>query len=380
MYGSWGVFYDIFKLNLPRGSFGGDKWISYYYTLDTPNFENLRDSAPNCPPSCPGTLIRTFDFRAVSVTAGLDVEKPGQFKPMRTQELSFGLERQLNNVMATSIRFVHKQLDRAIDDIGDLDADGEVYIIANPGEASPIARVRQPADADPAEGDPQLRRIEATLDKRLSNRWMFTAATSGAGSTATTRASSSRTRTAAPTRTSRHFDYPSMMFDQKGTAGLDRCRPIGRTRSRPSSSTSSPSERPSASTSTWPAACPSRARVAISRGSNYPLNYLGRNSDGRRMCNRRPTCICSTKSGSATSGLQFSFNVFNVFNQEAAVSKFSTYQRTNEHAARRRRLYRGELDFAQLIAQQGIEQDPRFLQNNGFQAPIAARFGVRFLF
>ncbi len=33
-----------------------------------------------------------------------------------------------------------------------------------------------------------------------------------------------------------------------------------------------------------------------------------------------------------------------------------------------------------MITQQGIEQDPRFLMNNGFQAPIAARFGVRFLF
>src|SRR5262249_43305239 len=39
VYGSWGIFYDIFKLNLPRGSFGGDKWINCYYTLDTPNFE-----------------------------------------------------------------------------------------------------------------------------------------------------------------------------------------------------------------------------------------------------------------------------------------------------------------------------------------------------
>ena len=27
-YGSWGVFYDVFKLELPRGSFGGQKWIS----------------------------------------------------------------------------------------------------------------------------------------------------------------------------------------------------------------------------------------------------------------------------------------------------------------------------------------------------------------
>ncbi len=37
VYGSWGVFYDIMKLNLPRGSFGGEKWLEYYYTLDTPN-------------------------------------------------------------------------------------------------------------------------------------------------------------------------------------------------------------------------------------------------------------------------------------------------------------------------------------------------------
>ena len=34
-YGSWGVFYDIFKLQLPLGSFGGDKWLEYYYTLDS---------------------------------------------------------------------------------------------------------------------------------------------------------------------------------------------------------------------------------------------------------------------------------------------------------------------------------------------------------
>src|SRR5262249_1647959 len=28
-YASWGMFYDIFKLELPQGSFGGQKWISY---------------------------------------------------------------------------------------------------------------------------------------------------------------------------------------------------------------------------------------------------------------------------------------------------------------------------------------------------------------
>ena len=35
--GSWGIFYDIFKLELPLGSFGGQKWLEHYDTLDTPD-------------------------------------------------------------------------------------------------------------------------------------------------------------------------------------------------------------------------------------------------------------------------------------------------------------------------------------------------------
>ena len=63
--GSWGVFYDIFKLELPRGSFGGDKWLAYYYTLDTFNWPTLVDGA-NCPPACNGTLIRGTDSTSVT--------------------------------------------------------------------------------------------------------------------------------------------------------------------------------------------------------------------------------------------------------------------------------------------------------------------------
>ena len=27
LYGNWGIYYDIFKLELPQGSFGGQKWL-----------------------------------------------------------------------------------------------------------------------------------------------------------------------------------------------------------------------------------------------------------------------------------------------------------------------------------------------------------------
>ena len=192
IYASWGVFYDIFKLNLPRGSFGGEKWISYYYTLDTPIFESLRDS-PGCPPACPGTPFPSVDFRAVSVNPGVDVENPGQLKPMRSQEMSFGYEHQLSRLIAARFRFVHKQLDRAIDDIGDLcppsicGAGAEAYIIANPGEGlvnvfdistgtslfKPQGFGANPVLITMPKAARRYNSFEISLDRQLSDRYMY---------------------------------------------------------------------------------------------------------------------------------------------------------------------------------------------------------------
>ena len=38
VYGSIGKYYDVMKYEMPRGSFGGDKWVDYFYTWDNPNF------------------------------------------------------------------------------------------------------------------------------------------------------------------------------------------------------------------------------------------------------------------------------------------------------------------------------------------------------
>ena len=66
MFGNWGVFYDIFKLELPRGSFGGDKWLDYNYTLDTAQLAEP-GGRRSCPPACPGTLIQRTDRLPSSV-------------------------------------------------------------------------------------------------------------------------------------------------------------------------------------------------------------------------------------------------------------------------------------------------------------------------
>jgi hypothetical protein len=72
--------------------------------------------------------------------------------------------------------------------------------------------------------------------------------------------------------------------------------------------------------------------------------------------------------------------VLNLFNQDTAVSKYSTYQKTNGVVPDERLFYTGQQTLASLITSQNVVKDPRFLMDNSFQAPILARFGVKFTF
>ena len=81
-----------------------------------------------------------------------------------------------------------------------------------------------------------------------------------------------------------------------------------------------------------------------------------------------------------TRALQVSLNVLNLFNQDTAISKASTYQYTGGVRPDEAAFYAGQQTLASLITSQGVIQSPAFLMNNGFQAPIAARVGVKFLF
>ena len=135
----------------------------------------------------PGTLIRgPIDFRHPSF--GADAIDP-DLKPMRQQEATAGIEHQLNDLMALSARYVHKQVDRAIEDTGSLDADGnEIYVIANPGEGLTALAFTEPGRGA-AEGQARLRlgrvRVrEAAREQLVPARELHC----GAGCSATTRA------------------------------------------------------------------------------------------------------------------------------------------------------------------------------------------------
>ena len=115
--------------------------------------------------------------------------------------------------------------------------------------------------------------------------------------------------------------------------------------------------------------------------SNYPNQYLGRGSDGRTdMFSQTDVFLQHGFKMGGGRRLELNFTLFNLFNEGAGVSKYSTYQKSNGINFKETDFYAHKLDFSQLIAAQKVLQDPRFLQYNAFQLPVSARFGVKFIF
>ena len=381
-YASWGMFYDIFKLELPRGSFGGDKWLEYYYTLDTFDWTSLV-SSPNCPPACSGTLIRgPIDFRHPSF--GSDAIEP-DLKPMRMQEAAVGLEHQLAINMAASVRYLHKQIDRAIEDTGALDAAGnEIYIIANPGEG-----LTELAYTNPNVNLPKPVRdydaVEFAFDKRYSDNWSARLSYMWSrlyGNYSGLSQGDENGRTSP--NVGRLFDYPAMMFDQKGQpvfGPLPTDRPhqfkLQAIYSLPFGTSFGVNEFVSSGV-------PVSRELGIFPPNNFPVNYLGRGSDGRTDVYSQTDLYVQHefKVGGGDRRLQLSLNVLNLFDQSASIGKWVTYQlqSTNGINIDETAFYRGQLDFDQLIRQQGVQKDPRFLEDSWYQFPITARVGVKFIF
>ena len=61
-----------------------------------------------------------------------------------------------------------------------------------------------------------------------------------------------------------------------------------------------------------------------------------------------------------------------------AINKYMTEHKTNGISFDEKSFYLGQVDFAPLLAV--MAKNPQFLKDNGFQSPLSARVGVRFLF
>jgi hypothetical protein len=161
VFGSYGKFFDIMKLNVAISSFGGQYWNDCAYLLNTsdlssivPAFNSANrycgqgfDSTgnpdntieANWAGSAPAglTFIENLNYRTFPTTCSTcSVTSTGVtpgLKPFSQHESVFGMDYQLRHNLALEVRWDRRRLDHAIED-SSLYAGGETFVIGNPGE------------------------------------------------------------------------------------------------------------------------------------------------------------------------------------------------------------------------------------------------------
>ncbi|HSK10459.1 MAG TPA: TonB-dependent receptor [Vicinamibacterales bacterium] len=388
-YGSWGMFYDTFKLELPRGSFGGDKWIDYFYTLDSfdwPNFVPEGGCTTNCGG---GTFIEQLDRRHPSNDPDSPTIEP-DLKPMRSQEFTLGLDHELTQSLSVGVRYVHKQLDQAIEDVGVLVPGlGEVFYIANPGRG--IAQnILGPGYPALPEAVRDYDSVEFRVKKRFSQNWGLDTSYRWSklyGNYSGLASSDEVTVTAeqgASGRTSpnvnRFFDALIMSFDQEGREVLGR---LG---------TDRPHQFKANGFYSFPFGTTVGLGYYLASGTPVtreasvqfvPVQYLGRLSDGRTPRLSSTDLVLQHEIRFGDRRIELSMNVLNLFDQDTATSLFNTQTR-DDVAIGLDEYFAGQVNVQdrinQQVAEEGLRLDPRFLMANSFQPPRAIRFGAKFRF
>ena len=225
--------------------------------------------------------------------------------------------------MAVGIRYVHKNIIRAIEDTGFLLPDGsEGYVIANPGEgltslaftnpSSPLPKAIRDYDA-----------VEASFDKRLSSNWYFR------GSYTWSRLYgnySGLTQSDEAGRTSPNVGRGVRLPDDD-VPGWRRSRLGPLATDRPHQLKANFIYQFGFGTSVGvneyiASGLPVSREIGIFPTSNYPVNYLGRLSDGRTPTfSQTDLFVQHTFKVGGNKGLQFSLNVLNLLNQDTAVEQ-----------------------------------------------------------
>ena len=408
LYGSFGKYYDVTKYEMPRGSFGGDKWVDFFFTFDSPD-PSLNDAA-SCRtgnntifdrPECPaGTFIELLDRRlnsadpAVSEALGFPLVDPN-LKPMENYEFQVGLDHQLNSDIQLGARYVHKEVNRAIEDVGLLvPGIGEVYVIANPGEGVtvgddlgdlPYAKPRRDYDA-----------LELTFDKRFSNNWSIRAyytlsrlygnysglantdENNNVGSPRANRLRNNGTGGRLSPNVSRLYDVPGSMYDQNGDfvygrLATDRTHQLG---------------------AQFLYSFPIGFNVGVNQyiGSGTPISTIGRipinnffypygrgDLGETSWLTQTDLSVYYTLTFSRGLNLSFGLTVLNLFDEDTATRTWARRQQQD--------LEIGDEDFltgfnyAEELAVLGAEGlDTRFGIDDSFQLPRELRFTVKFEF
>jgi hypothetical protein len=390
VYGSYGEFYDVMKYEMPRGSFGGDIYLTYYYAIDDPTIFNTLSTYgyPTDPSKLPGRFFEGVNWRIPSNDPEDSTVDP-ELKPMKQRMVDVGFEYSINPTLVASWRYTNRRLIRTIEDIGTLTPEGEIYYIANPGEGL----VADPANWEPGfPTTPKAKReydaVEMRLDQRFSNNYQFAASYTWArqfGNYSGLASSDENGRTSP--NVNRYFDVPWLGYTEKGVMaegllGTDRPHTfkffgaynlknkLGATTFSPSFSLFS--------------GIPLTSQIdVISSTPAYPYGRgdLGRTpiftqTDFNVMHEFKPF------KNNESIGLRFELTIFNLWNTSKVTNRYTTML----HEDTPRITFDNDADIfkgfntKQLISDQQRDLAPAFGLANGWQDPRTLRIQVAFTF
>jgi hypothetical protein len=390
IYGSWGDFYDVMKYEMPRGSFGGDIYLTYFYALDDPTvFNTLRNYGyPSDPSKLPGRFFEGVNWRIPSNDPSNNTVDP-KLKPMKQRMIDFGYDYSINPTLVASVRYTNRRLIRTIEDVGTLGSEGEIYYIANPGEGLTI---------DPktwGEGFPMTPKakrhydaVEIRLDQRFARNYQFAASYTWArqyGNYSGLASSDENGRTSP--NVNRYFDLPWLGYTEKGVmaeGALATDRPntfkffgaytlkskLGSTVFAPNLSLYS--------------GIP--ITTEINAISSVPVYPYGRGDMGRTPFYFNTDFNVSHEvapfKNNESIKVKFELTIFNLFNQ-SRVTNIQSYigheddlQLSFDNDAD---IFKG-FNLKQLMQTQEIRQAPAYGLPNAFQSPRGLRLQVAFLF
>ncbi len=373
MFGSYGLYYDVMKLEMANGSYGGFKWISHYYAMNTQDWRIPETTHPDLSLAPDFVYIESLNWRIPS----FDTTQP-DMKPYSKNEISLGLQRKVGEDLSLTVRYLYNNIRWAIEDIGIQTPEGEKYFNGNPGSDWINALYHSNGWPDCPKAQRKYHSVDLGVDKRYSNNWM-------AGL---------------------HYTWSYLWGNFSGLASSDefgRQSPnveryfdgwfLHRQEDLSQSTGNLPTDRPHqfklygsytfdfGLTFGFYSYLMSGTPVSTMLSLNSMQGYypVGRFDQGRTPMLMRTDLYAEYNLSLGTSyAVQLNVNVSNLFGQRIAMRKYAYYNRQGIVLSDEELL--AGYEYKSEVAKAGVQLDPRYLKPYAYTDGIDVRFGLKFIF
>lgn len=184
-FAGFGIYYDRLKFQALQGRYASVFYRDYFEILPARGgaytnytFRNIIGGNPDFPGGqCPivnsqGWSVCQFSFALSSNIPVINFVLPdidGDLRPSRTREFTAGFEQKLATGFIVTGRYLYRDLDHAVDDVGTFDSQGnQLNTTANPGFGT-ICVAAADANLPCAKAQRRYDALELILDKRAPN-------------------------------------------------------------------------------------------------------------------------------------------------------------------------------------------------------------------